>query len=194
MQVPQIFMNLNIEPDVPAGLAESLPETPLSHQKSPGPVNAAAGPQNENQTEAFTPSKRKSPGLDAHVTTKKKPRYPSKSEISESRHSINSAFAASLEQQNRMKEESIKAKQLAEESKLMWEKEKYEREEAKQMEERLEERLEARVDKREDREHAFRMQKDSQKFSLALAMMSSNKSFDELEKIWKLIDSEKPID
>jgi hypothetical protein len=41
-----------------------------------------------------------------------------------------------------MKEESIKAKQLAKESKLMWEKEKYEREEAKRLKKRLEERLE----------------------------------------------------
>jgi hypothetical protein len=191
MQVPvePSWMNLNEELHRPPEPADVLRESPLPREISPEPL-AAERPV-DRQVETPPASKRKSPVQDAHVTSKKKPRYPSKSEISENRHSINSAFAASLEQQNRMKEESIKAKQLAEESRLMWEKEKYEREEARRLEDRLEARLEARLEKKEDREHAFRMQKDSQKFSLALAMMTSSKTFDELKKIYELIDNDK---
>jgi hypothetical protein len=59
-----------------------------------------------------------------------------------------------------MKEESIKAKQLAEESRLMWVKEKYEWEEAR----RLEDRLEARLEKKRIESMLFKCRRTAKNF------------------------------
>jgi hypothetical protein len=111
--------------------------------------------------------------------------YPDGPEISDTRPSIDASLVAYLEAYNKVSEKSGKSKHADEEMKLAWEKEKYQRECA----ERLEAREEARVEREKDREHALRLQKDNQRFQLAMACVSSSRTIEEIQNIMKLLNS-----